>query len=315
MADLSLRTRLLSFWNWATLRPVLAAARAQLPRPGGRSARAFEQVGLLREVVRQIAGPTEALPPGRQPAVLLSLLRDLVYWTLVAGQSDEDEAAPDLRAVWDRSAPDLLLRAAGSADGLDALRGLLVDLPTPAMLDAREVDVERARDFAETLYPDLEAPHRRVQRILVRRGFHGAAVVVVVMLAALAVQTLAAGRDLAKGRQFQTSSIQPGCAADENCAKLMFHTAHEAEPWVVIDLGSIERVRLIEVDNRVDCCQDRAVPLVAEISTDRKTWKQMARRDTDFTSWTVEFPRTKARFVRLRAPRATMLHLANVIVR
>jgi hypothetical protein len=311
VADLSVRARLLSFWDWATLRPVLAAARAQLPRPGGRSARAFQQVRLLREVVRQITSLTEELPPGRHPAVLLSLFRDLVYWTLVARQSDEDEAAPDLRALWNRAPADLLLRAAGSADALDALRGLLVDLPTSAMIDARDVDVARARDFAESLYRDLEGPHRRVHHLLVRRWFHFAVTVVALALAVLAIT---AERDLAKGKPFQTSSAQPNCADDENCAKLMFHTTNEAEPWVVIDLGAVERVRRIEVDNRPDCCQDRAVPLVAEVSTDRKSWRQVARRDSDFSTWIAKFPRTSARYVRLRAPRTTMLHLAKVVV-
>jgi hypothetical protein len=312
VADLSFRARLLSFWEWATLRPVLAAARAQLPRPGGRSARAFEQARLLREVVRQIASLTEELPQGRQPAVLLSLLRDLVYWTLVARQSDEDEAAPDLGAAWNRSPSDLLLRAAGSADDLDALRGVLVDLPTPATLDARDVDVARARDFAESLYRDLEAPHRRVHHLLVRRWFHGAVAVVALVLAVLAITS---ERDLAKGKPYQTSSAQPNCATDDECVKLMFHTTNEAEPWVTIDLGAVERFHQIEVENRKDCCQDRAVPLVAEVSTDRKSWRQVARRDTDFSTWTAKFPRTSARYVRLRAPRTTMLHLANVVVR
>jgi len=312
VADLSVRARLLSFWNWATLRPVLAAARAQLPRPGGRAARAFEQVRLLREVIRQIANPTEELPPGRQPAVLLSLLRDLVYWTLVARQSDEDEAAPDLRALWDRSPADLLLRAAGGADDLDALRGLLVDLPTAAMLDARDGDVARARDFAESLYGDLEAPRRRVQHLLIRRWLHGAAAVVAL---AFAVKAITFERDLAKGKPYQTSSSQSNCAADQECAKLMFHTNNEAEPWVVIDLGAVQRFHRIEVENRKDCCQDRAVPLVAEVSTDRKSWRQVARRDSDFSTWNAKFPRTSARYVRLRAPRTTYLHLDSVAVR
>jgi hypothetical protein len=311
VADLSVRALPLSLWNWATLRPVLAAARAQLPRPGGRAARAFEQAGLLRAVLGQIAKPNAALPPG-QPAVVLSLLRDLVYWTLVARQSDEDEVALDLRAVWNGSPADLLLRAAGSTDDLDALRGLLVDLPTSAMLDARDVDVARARDFAETLYRDLEAPRRRVDRILVRRWFHYA---VPVFALALAVYTIVREPDLAKGKPFKTSSVQPNCAADANCSRLMFHTTQEAQPWVVIDLGAVRRVHRIEVANRVECCQDRAVPLVAEVSADGTTWTEVARRETDFFTWTAKFPPTKARYVKLRASRATMLHLANVAVR
>jgi len=316
VADRSFRARFQSFWNWFTLRPILAAARAQLPRPGGRRAHAIEQVRLLREVVRQVENPAEELPPGRPSAVLLSLHRDLVFWTLVAERTDDGGAAgPDLKALWDQSPPDRLLRAAGSQDNLEALRSLLVDLPMLATLETGDAELARVHAFAESLYRDVEAPYRRVNQLLVRRWLHGAGVVIALGIVAFAIQILAAGPDLAKGKPFRASSMQPGCAEDESCAALMFHTTQEPNPWVEIDLGAVKPVRLVEVRNRVDCCQQRAVPLVAELSKDRKTWTEVARRDTDFSTWTANFPRTSARYVRLRAPRITMLHLEKVVVR
>jgi len=85
--------------------------------------------------------------------------------------------------------------------------------------------------------------------------------------------------------------------------------------WVEIDLGAPRKVRRVEVVNRGDCCADRATPLVAEVSNDRVTWSQVARRDEPFGSWKVSFPPRVARYVRLRAAKHTVLHLQAIAVR
>jgi len=124
--------------EWFLRRQALSDARAQLPRPDELAGRAFEQVRLLREVTRQLAEPTEELPAGRRPAVLLSLYRDLVYWTLVAERKGEGEAPPDLSTLWQRTPEDRLLRAAGGAEPLEMLRGALIDLSQIGRASCRE---------------------------------------------------------------------------------------------------------------------------------------------------------------------------------
>src|SRR5262245_12464190 len=133
--------------EWFSRKQVLRAARAQLPRPDGQAGRAFEQARLLREIARQVAEPQEELPPGRRPAVLLTLYRDLIYWALVGELRDDDQAAPDLASLWQRTPGDRLLRAAGSAENLEAVRGLLVDRSPTASLDTTDDEVAQVRGF------------------------------------------------------------------------------------------------------------------------------------------------------------------------
>jgi hypothetical protein len=304
--------------EWLLRKQALKLARAQLPRPQDLAGRAFDQARLLREVARQVSEPIEALPQGRQPAVLLGFYRDLVYWALVAQDTQRTEGtvvAPDLATLWRKTDGGRLLRAAGSTENLEALRKMLVELSPMSSLDAIDEDVARVRDFAEKLYRDLETPRRRVERILVQRWLHLAAIGVAVLTVVLAVRTIALGPNLARRRPFRTSSTVSECATGEGCSVAMFHTREENSPWVEFDLGGTNRIHQIEVRNRVDCCQDRAVPLIAEVSNDRVHWKEVARRDTAFSTWTAKFLPTIAAYVRLRSPRATYLHLDDVVIR
>ena len=297
-------------------RQVLRAARAQLPRPDEQAGRAFQQVRLLGEVARHVAEPHEELPPGRRPAVLLTLYRDFVYWALVAEHKGEASIAPDLPTLWQQTPGDRLVRAAGSAEDLEALRGLLVDLSPTTALDATDEDVARVRAFAENLQKALEAPRRRVDRILIQRWLRLAAAGVAVLTIVFAVRALTREPNLAQGRPFRTSSTLPECAAgSERCNDVLFHTNEENNPWVEFNLGGTKSIRRIEVRNRVQCCGDRAIPLVAEVSIDRTHWREVARRTTDFSSWTVKLPPTPAAYVRLRVPRSTYLHLVDVAIR
>jgi hypothetical protein len=96
---------------------------------------------------------------------------------------------------------------------------------------------------------------------------------------------------------------------------MFFHTKEEESPWIEIDLGSIQPIARIEVANRDDCCLDRAVPLVAEVGTDRLHWREVARRPDSFRTWDATFKPVPARYVRMRVDRYSVLHLARVSVR
>jgi hypothetical protein len=45
---------------------------------------------------------------------------------------------------------------------------------------------------------------------------------------------------------------------------------------------------------------------------DEKSWNVVARRDYWFDEWVAEFPSTKARYLRLRVARPSILHLERV---
>lgn len=91
-----------------------------------------------------------------------------------------------------------------------------------------------------------------------------------------------------------------------------FHTVEESQPWLEVDLGAEKRIQAFKVENRRDCCQERAVPLVAETSTDGETWTFVGRRRGMFSTWKASFPARQARYVRFRSERRTTLHLSQV---
>jgi len=164
----------------------------------------------------------------------------------------------------------------------------------------------------------LDAPRRRIARLLIQRWSRLALVAAVLLLAAIAVRIRTLGPDLAAGRPLRTSTVWSGwqkCITTSRCNGLMFHTENEFFPWVEIDLGAPRTVRRVEVWNRDNCCAERATPLAAEVSDDRATWSEVARRTVDFGKWTAVFPPRTARFVRLRVLKRSVLHLQRIAVR
>jgi hypothetical protein len=127
------------------------------------------------------------------------------------------------------------------------------------------------------------------------------------------------GPDLARGRPFRASSYYPGFSptttvAAENPFRVLFHTREENSPWFEIDLQMERKIRSVWVSNRPDEYGDRALPLILEISSDRKSWMEIAKRDQSFFVWKPRFATKRARYVRLRTPRKTSLHLVKVEV-
>ena len=154
--------------------------------------------------------------------------------------------------------------------------------------------------------------------VFVQRWLRVGLAAAVALALLIGVRTLTLGPNLAAGRPYRLSSklsAWASCVANNGCIGLMFHTETESNPWVEIDLGAPQKVHRIEVVNRGDCCAERATPLVAEVSTDRVTWTQVARREEPFGTWKASFPARLARYVRLRAARHTALHLQAIVVR
>jgi hypothetical protein len=290
----------------------LRAARAELPGRGELAARAFDQVRLLREIARRIADSEDDLPDGRPAAVVLSLQRQLIYWTLVAGGRAAAASERDLAGLWPQADHDKLLRAAGGERELEAVRRLLVEMSPVASLDATDEDVERVRAFADALYDGLAAPRRRVAWLRAQRWLILAGVAAAVLLVALGVRRLVLGPNMARSAEMKLSSTFAGCSDDPSCSRLLFHTYVQDNPWVEFDLGKPKPIQLVDIRNRPDCCQDRQIPLIIEVSTDGSHWKEVARNDKAFAHWTAKLPPTTARFVRLRVPTHTWFGFAAV---
>lgn len=98
-------------------------------------------------------------------------------------------------------------------------------------------------------------------------------------------------------------------------APFFFHTAYEENPWLEIDLGQVVSVHSVAIDNRVDCCSNRASPLVIETSRDHQQWRVAATQRNSFDRWRAALHGQPTRWLRLRVLRESHLHLKAVVVR
>lgn len=308
------RMPLTKFREWISRSRAISDARAGLRAPGDPRERAARQARLLVEIAKLASDSADALPPGSRPGALLALYREAVYWALVAARPNADAPPGDFAALWAEYDRGMHAKAARHAIDGGTADALLAFSPA-TVIDATAEQASRARTFAERLITDLEGPHRRFDRLIRQRWLGVVGLVVVTGVAGVGIRRLLLGPDLAAGKPFRASSTYGGCPADPACRGLLFHTEFESNPWVEFDLQSARRIHRVEIANRGDCCAERAMPVVIEISNDGKAWTEVARRETEFASWVADFSSTVARYVRVRAPRETALHFEGVAIR
>jgi hypothetical protein len=106
----------------------------------------------------------------------------------------------------------------------------------------------------------------------------------------------------------------PRALVDGDRKNLGFHTEKRRGEAATIDLGTIQPVDSIEIYNRFDCCQSRAVPLHVQVSTDGVTYETVGRRRDTFSFWKVSLTAKPVRFVRLTNEGTNFFHLSEVEV-
>jgi hypothetical protein len=234
------------------------------------------------------------------------------------------DAAEDLRATaWTGRAEDeaaatstLLALYRHSASCSLASLGEAVDAPPPQPLDA-----ERQR--ALELLLRAEEPQRAARQAAAlpfRRVVLGAAAALGLLGLGAIGRALLTPIDVARGHPWSASSKLADCHPEvPECngvrgVRLLFHTLEEESPWFRWDLESEQPVGGLTVVNRQDEALERALPLLVELSRDGVIWREVARREERFEVWRPRFEPQPARFVRLRVPRKTFLHLESVAV-
>ncbi|MFO0630475.1 MAG: discoidin domain-containing protein [Polyangiales bacterium] len=252
------------------------------------------------------------------PAQAVSLYREAVRWALAA--SSGETAAADLGAGLDAQAASLR-RVVGEEGYVAARRALVERAPDETVslpLEAQRDDAAHAGAVARALVEALHVREIALRGAATRGGgvFAAALALVVVVPAVRA----ALREDLAARAVWRASSAAEGLpptgrgAQPTGGAAMFFHTALERGPWVQLDFGARVVLHRIDVENRADCCGERAAPLVMELSPDGAAWTEVARRAEPFGTWTVDLPAPSSRFLRLRALRETSLHLHAVHV-
>jgi hypothetical protein len=124
-------------------------------------------------------------------------------------------------------------------------------------------------------------------------------------------------RDLAAGRPWLVSSTafgQPGSGFGPTSNKeLFFHSAGAADPYVEIDLGDEHVIRSLLVENRADCCKERALPLDVRVLKGN-TWQLVAERRSPFSTWKYDIAPVRAQKIRFQRPGTEYFHLKRISV-
>lgn len=281
------------------------------------------------ELGRAALEPARAFEHAPVDGLACDLYSQSIYWSLRAQSSlagGEAEPSSSLEPLWAAANRETLERAAGDAEAAEALRRAVVGRSFTDFAELAPDEQARLarslRPFAEALAQNIDSAQFELERLWLKRLLR------MTLPVALTVASVAGlwfgleraeqARNIARDKPWAASSRWPegGCPSPaQECAGspfFFFSTGEEDNPWLEIDLGSTQPVSSFRIANRKDCCQERAAPLVIEVSTDHTSWKEVARNKDEFRSWKGSFPSAQARWVRLRVPRRSFLHLQSV---
>jgi hypothetical protein len=306
-------------WFWRGR--ALARARAEAGKIAG------DEMDLLRRARTDLDLARRALAQEGSPSCCCAaadLFRQAAYWALLARATDLGRPSP--QALWAAASERALLEAAAGPDDLASIQPLfesgfvdLADRP-PAEQCAAAEQLDR---FAGRLLVIARQPLVEVEEVKIQRFFGTsllvACAVAALMIAMVCVRLITRRPNLAAGKPWTASSEFAKCHPENGeCGgtptEIFFHTKSEDNPWLEYDFGSPLGFSSLTIVNRQDYGPERSVPLVVEVSNDRKTYTEVARRTDVFSAWRPKFAPQQARYLRLRVPRVSFLHLESVEV-
>jgi hypothetical protein len=124
-------------------------------------------------------------------------------------------------------------------------------------------------------------------------------------------------RDLAANRPWVAINAEPGYPSSgtgpSTDRPTLFHTTFVDRPWIEIDLGGEHTITGLLVENRADCCKERALPLNFEVFRNG-AWQLVAQRRAPFSTWSYDLRPVRASHVRVLRPGQNFLHLRRISV-
>jgi len=311
------------FWREAAL----AKLRRQTSQAGER-AQSFARRARVTADEANVTHTSEPWEPLRE-AIASELYRQSAYWAACALSEDPSSGIPstDAGPPWEALEDRLFNPPEGGVATPDALRQLARTGSFTYFAELSRDELRRARLslrwLARALLARFDERLAPLKAIRAQRYRRLGLLVVLLLGAALGATWVREVRlrrtELSAGKSWRLSSSYGtgGCTSPEQkCPEntgFFFHTrVNDHNPWIEFDLATPQQVSIVEVENRQDCCFERALPLAVEISRDHKSWQEVARRDADFSTWRASFDAVQARWVRLRIPQPGTLHLHAV---
>ena len=291
-----------------------------------------QRASIATEVGERTLEPSTPWLSGSASHLAAGLFVEAIGWALRAAQGRETEdpsglrpASPAELSELAASQRELLLSAAGDPDSLnrvlESLQGRRFETRSLTAADAEQAARELGR-VARALLRASE-PHDELDNLYFQRVAR-VGLSLVLLIAAVAGfaalrDRLERASDLSLGKPWVTSSsYEAVCSSPSHrcdaAKSYFFHTQQESNPFIEIDLQQAQAFSKVRVINRQDCCAERAIPLVVEVSDDHKHWREVARKTETFDDWRARFPATTARWVRFRVNGNSILHLADARV-
>jgi hypothetical protein len=310
-----------SVLSWFLLRSEIATARAEARSMSDEQSVYLQRAKVALEFGNVALEPNNVVASGATAPLAPSLFQQALYWALL--MKDPVAGASSPTAAWAAAAPPTLATLASNEADLarigSAMQATFAELEQGSLED-RRATAELLRRSATRLITSCESVSWQVEWLKLRR-LSRIALGVALCLApfALAFVFWPKKPDLAKGKPWHASSSLAEChPAKSECGgvttDIFFHTREESNPWFEYDFYAPLGFSSLTIRNRSDCCPERAVPLVVEVSHDDRTFHEIARRNDPFSTWSPHFPTQHARYLRLRTARVSLLHLEAVEV-
>ena len=300
-----------------------------MPEPNARAAAFAQRAQASVELAKNSLDPAEPGEVGSESNAC-ELHRQACHWALCALIAEAEPAfqPEDSDRVWDSLADATLAQTVSTEARVEVLRRAVrsgsfvffAELP-PAEQAAHLAELSK---LSQTLQKQLAERSVALDAVYLQRAWRlsllGVFALCVALVPTVVRKVIDARTELNVNKPWRTSSQyeQVGCKSPaQKCPEntgFFFHTLNDATPWVEFDLGAAQKVSRVRVDNRPDCCSERADPLIIEVSTDQKHWRKVANHEGPFTTWDAKFNSVNARYVRVRLMRQEYFHLEAVHV-
>ena len=131
-----------------------------------------------------------------------------------------------------------------------------------------------------------------------------------------------AGEWISRQATLETSELVPSLSQHKgrlltgDCpADWAFHSLDPADkPWIIIDLGKVQKIGALQIVNRPMMVPDRTGKLMAAVSNDKQEWKEVWRNQgPGKMAWSIEFAGApEGRYVKLWLDERNTFHLKSV---